>query len=343
MPMPRFAFVALLLAAFCAPSAARAASAITVLPANPTIDDFVKIRLESNPARFNVESLELDGSWIFIKLQHQCFSCVGTESVELSVGRLPAGSYRVFADRFETIDFTVVPPAPTENELPRVDLSLAPAAATDNERALALVPIELRSCQEPEISALEQQGKEHRIYVELPVDDPDSECGQRLTAVRADLGQLAAGVHTAKLFTHGVDDDGPPTLALTKTFTVADAADAVTLLGRYRVSIAWETPEGTTGDASPVALRTTALLPVDVDASALFTYFDPTNWETLVKVLDGCAINGHRWVFLAAATDVAFTLTVDDLESDLPPYSYDSPAGSFTPPLTDTSAIPCVP
>ncbi len=32
----------------------------------------------------------------------------------------------------------------------------------------------------------------------------------------------------------------------------------------------------------------------------------------LVKVLDGCAINGHFWVFSAAATDVEYTLTVKD-------------------------------
>ena len=32
--------------------------------------------------------------------------------------------------------------------------------------------------------------------------------------------------------------------------------------------------------------------------------------ELLVKVLNGCAINGHRWVFVAPATDLEFTLWV---------------------------------
>lgn len=346
MQTPRFEFVALLLAALCAPSSAE--GSLSVLPKNPTTDDFVKIKLrvpESPPARFLVQNVTVIDREIFISLEYNCFTlCTRREDLEFSIGKLPAGRYRAYADRFENFSFDVVEPLPpTEDELPRVELAISPAAATDNDRVHALIPIELRSCQEPEISTVERPAGQYRIQVELPADDPTSECGRRMTAIRADLGQLAAGTHTVNVLTHVAGSGEEPTVAATETFTVADAADAVIVQGSYRLSIAWQTPDGNTGDASPVALSSTAFVNLDEQASALFTYFDPTNWETLVKVLDGCAINGHRWVFLAAATDVEFTLTVDDLASDLPPYTYTSPAGSFTPPLADTSAIPCVP
>ena len=32
----------------------------------------------------------------------------------------------------------------------------------------------------------------------------------------------------------------------------------------------------------------------------------------LVKIVDGCAINGHWWVFGSAATDLRYQLVVDD-------------------------------
>ena len=48
--------------------------------------------------------------------------------------------------------------------------------------------------------------------------------------------------------------------------------------------------------------------------SGLLWFFSPSNPEMLIKVLDGCSINGHRWVFAAGATDLAFNLHVVDVE-----------------------------
>ena len=44
--------------------------------------------------------------------------------------------------------------------------------------------------------------------------------------------------------------------------------------------------------------------------AGLLWFFDRDNAEVLVKVLDGCAHNGRRWVFVAPVTDVAFNLHV---------------------------------
>ena len=44
--------------------------------------------------------------------------------------------------------------------------------------------------------------------------------------------------------------------------------------------------------------------------SAVFYFFNPDNAEVLVKVLNGCAINRHWWVYSAPATDLRYRVTV---------------------------------
>ena len=49
------------------------------------------------------------------------------------------------------------------------------------------------------------------------------------------------------------------------------------------------------------------------DASTLFYFFEHDNPELLVKVLDGCDVNGHYWVFGSAATDLDYEVRVVDM------------------------------
>ncbi len=49
------------------------------------------------------------------------------------------------------------------------------------------------------------------------------------------------------------------------------------------------------------------------DASTLFYFFEHDNPELLVKVLDGCEVNGHYWVFGSAATDLDYEVVVRDM------------------------------
>ena len=44
--------------------------------------------------------------------------------------------------------------------------------------------------------------------------------------------------------------------------------------------------------------------------SALFWFLEPSNIELQVKVLDTCAINGYRWVFIAGLTDLEVRIEV---------------------------------
>jgi hypothetical protein len=100
--------------------------------------------------------------------------------------------------------------------------------------------------------------------------------------------------------------------------------------GRYRVSVEWTAP-GDSGPGTPVGLT--------ADTGA-FWFFDSGNLELLVKVLDGCALNAHHWVFAAGLTDVATLLTVEDRSSGATA-TYRTVAGSPFPPLQDTAALPC--
>lgn len=46
--------------------------------------------------------------------------------------------------------------------------------------------------------------------------------------------------------------------------------------------------------------------------SAVFYFFNSSNWEIVAKVLNGCAINGRYWVFAAGATSESFVLNIED-------------------------------
>ena len=78
------------------------------------------------------------------------------------------------------------------------------------------------------------------------------------------------------------------------------------------------------------------------DGQTLFYFFDPDNWEMLVKVLDGCNTNDHFWVFYAATTNVEYTLTVTDTATSQTK-SYTNPLGNRSPAITDTEAFATCP
>lgn len=102
--------------------------------------------------------------------------------------------------------------------------------------------------------------------------------------------------------------------------------------GRFRVEVDWRDFTGRTGRGS-VASCTTA-------DSGLFWFFDPDNWEILVKVLDGCGVNGHHWVFAAATTSVEYTLTVTDTLTGATAV-YRNPLGTAAVSINDTAALAC--
>jgi predicted esterase len=112
------------------------------------------------------------------------------------------------------------------------------------------------------------------------------------------------------------------------------AADVLCLQGgRFRVEVDWETP---------AAQGRGSVVPAGAASSGLFWFFSPENWELMVKVLDGCAVNGHYWVFSAATTDVRYRLTVTDTSNGRTA-TYDNAAGTAARAVTDTEALSVCP
>jgi hypothetical protein len=104
--------------------------------------------------------------------------------------------------------------------------------------------------------------------------------------------------------------------------------------GRFKAEVTWRSFDGATGTAQAV--------PAAADGSGLFWFFTPDNWELLVKVLDGCAVNHRYWVFAAATTDVAYTLTVTDTLTGKTA-RYENPLGQRSPAVTDVGAFATCP
>jgi poly(3-hydroxybutyrate) depolymerase len=102
--------------------------------------------------------------------------------------------------------------------------------------------------------------------------------------------------------------------------------------GRFAVEAEWATTHGTSGPARVAAARS--------PDSGLLWFFRPDNWEIQVKILDGCALSGHFWVFASATTNVEYTLTVTDLAGGEPAV-YHHAFGPPAPAITDTRALPC--
>ncbi len=122
---------------------------------------------------------------------------------------------------------------------------------------------------------------------------------------------------------------------VTATFrTIDDPCTGALCLNsdRFRVDLQWRTSENLTGTA-------VAVPGVRSDDSGVLYFFDQSNWEMLIKVLDGCAINHHFWVFAAVTTDVAYQLTVTDTVTGMAAV-YENPLGNAADAITATSALP---
>ncbi len=74
--------------------------------------------------------------------------------------------------------------------------------------------------------------------------------------------------------------------------------------------------------------------------SSLFYFFNETNPELLIKVVNACGVNGKYWVFGSAATDLDYSVIVTDNATGvtLPYYR-----NARDPLINDTGAFPCHP
>lgn len=142
-----------------------------------------------------------------------------------------------------------------------------------------------------------------------------------------------ASVGDVDAFPEATTAPSPATVALrlAPPDAVADAAASATGLcvptatrlclraGRFSVEARWRDFTGNQGEARPSAWS---------DESGAFWFFDESNLELVVKVLDGTGTNGRHWVFAGALSNVEYTITVTDLLTGAV-REYVNPAGVY--------------
>jgi len=74
--------------------------------------------------------------------------------------------------------------------------------------------------------------------------------------------------------------------------------------------------------------------------SAFFWFYGDTNYEVVVKVLYGCPVNGHWWVYIAGLTDQGHRIQVGDV-TDGTIRTYTRTLGPPAPAITDVNAFDC--
>ncbi len=97
---------------------------------------------------------------------------------------------------------------------------------------------------------------------------------------------------------------------------------------RFAVTVSWQDFSGNKGSGKAVDLTSD---------TGYFWFFDASNVELVLKVLDGRAVNGKFWVFYGALSDVTYTITVRDAVTGNV-RTYTNPAGQFAS-VGDTEAF----
>ena len=103
--------------------------------------------------------------------------------------------------------------------------------------------------------------------------------------------------------------------------------------GGYEVRLCYETRAGVIGRGKSGIWASSQ--------AGLLWFFNRDNAEVLIKVLDGCRVNGHRWVFVAPVTDLAFNLEIRDGRGRV--WTQRNKQGQTAETRSDTSAFSCNP
>lgn len=152
----------------------------------------------------------------------------------------------------------------------------------------------------------------HALLAGSPALNAGGDCtdadqrGQSRTANICDIGAFELGTDCLT---------GGPTLCLNDD--------------RFRVNVSFRTNNGQTGSGQAVELT---------PDSGYFWFFDQSNVELTVKVLNGCGFNQRFWVFLAGMTNVEVTMTVTDTATGQT-RTYTNPQGRTFRTVLDTNAF----
>lgn len=99
--------------------------------------------------------------------------------------------------------------------------------------------------------------------------------------------------------------------------------------GRFRVQTDWRVSDGRSGQGQGVLMTSD---------TGYFWFFDQSNVEVVLKVLNACSLNDRFWVFSGGLTDVEVRLRITDTVSGATK-EYQNPLNTAYRPINDTSAF----
>ncbi len=121
-----------------------------------------------------------------------------------------------------------------------------------------------------------------------------------------------------------------PPAAVESSTCLPDPAALCLEDGRFQVRVDWQSSQlGPSSSAAAVSLT---------GDTGYFWFFDDSNVELVVKVLDGTAINGHYWVFYGSLSDVQFEVVVTDTVTGATKTYVNQQGNLFS--IADTLAFP---
>jgi len=127
----------------------------------------------------------------------------------------------------------------------------------------------------------------------------------RTASAKSDLTAFSCANETESALPHYLSSGGYGASSRSLTGDATGCTPTTAALrfeGGYEVSMCYRTPDGEVGQAESGIWAS--------GQAGLLWFFERGNAEVLVKVLDGCSHNGHRWVFVAPVTTLEFNLSV---------------------------------
>lgn len=181
----------------------------------------------------------------------------------------------------------------------------APAIAVRPERPTPAHPVRLEVAVPDAAPDLTFTGKDYRQFVFAYTPSPILPPPQPSTAT-ATVGPLAPGVYAVDVRENSKHVFG-------RSFEVAEPFTQLYLRDDgetyFNVYVNLDPPFNGVGKGVTLSYE-----------SGYFWFFDPDNIELTVKILDGRAVNGKFWVFIASMTTVPFTVEVERCQSHFDPF-----------------------